>query len=76
MVVSAKARGNRLKLKHRRFPLTVRRHFCGVQVMENNLPREAVEFPPWKSSSASGCGLALSVLAWADVASNGSRGSL
>ena len=51
---SGRTRGNGHKLKHKGFPLNIRKHFCTVQVMEHwhRLPREAVEAPPWRSSKA------------------------
>lgn len=45
-VPSDKTRGDRCKLKHRRFPLN-RKHFFTVRVLKhwNRFPREVAEFP-------------------------------
>ena len=47
MVLSDKIRDKRHKLKHREFPLNIRKHLFTVRVMKqwNRLPREFVESP-------------------------------
>jgi len=47
VVPSARTRDNEHKLEHRRFPLSIRKHFSVVRLMENwhRLPREVVESP-------------------------------
>jgi len=47
MVPSDRTRGNRHKLKHRKFLLNMRKNFFTLRVMEhwNRLPRGAVKFP-------------------------------
>ena len=47
MVPSNRTRGNRKKLKHRKFQLNTRKTFFTRRVTEhcNRLPREAVECP-------------------------------
>ena len=47
MVPSARTRGHGHTVKHRRFPLNIRKHFFTVRVTEHwhRLPREAVESP-------------------------------
>lgn len=46
-------RGCGHKLKHRKISLSIRKYFFTVSVTEHwqSLPREVVEFPPWKSLS-------------------------
>ncbi|KAK4826343.1 hypothetical protein QYF61_007452 [Mycteria americana] len=47
VVPSNRTRSSEHKLKHRRFPLNIRKHFCTVRVTEHwhRLPREVVESP-------------------------------
>jgi len=54
VVPSARTRGNRHTLEHRRFALNTRMHFCAVQIMEHwhRFPKEVVGSPPWRFSRA------------------------
>jgi len=57
---SAGTRGSRYKLAHRRLYLHIKECSSTVQVLENRLPREAAESPPWLSlkvawAPCSGC---------------------
>lgn len=47
MVLSERARGNRQKLKHKRCPLNIRKHFATVRVAKtrHRLSKEVVESP-------------------------------
>jgi len=47
VVPSDKTRGNGQQLKHRTFPLNIRKYFLTVRVPKHwhRLPRDAVEFP-------------------------------
>jgi len=47
VVFSARKRGRGHNLKHRRFPLNIRKHFITVRVTEHwhRLPRETAESP-------------------------------
>ena len=50
-VPSARKKGNRHQLEHRRFPLNTRKHFSALSVREyrHRLPRVAMVSPPWRS---------------------------
>lgn len=52
-VLSARTRGTGHKLEHKRLPLTIKKQFCAVQVMEHfhKLPREIMG-SPWRTSKA------------------------
>lgn len=53
-VLSVRRRGTGHKLEHKSLPLTIKKHFCAVEVMENchRLPREIMGSPSWRSSKA------------------------
>lgn len=65
MVPSTKTRGNGHEMKHKRFHLNIRQHFCAVRVMEHwhTLPRDVVDLPLWRSSNAAWT-WALDTLLW------------
>jgi len=54
VVPSDRTRDNGHTLKHRRFPLNIRKHFFPVRVTEHwhRLPRKIVSLHPWRYSKA------------------------